>query len=55
MRGFVLRTYLFVWNAAECIIGIFPFQIDDKLSELVIIAEFVDGVHYNHVNNNTLS
>jgi len=50
-----MRTNLFVRNTAECIIGIFPFQIDDKLSELVIMAEFVDGVHYNHVRNNTLS
>lgn len=37
------ETFL-VWNAGEGIVGIFAFEVNDKLREFVILAVLVDRV-----------
>jgi hypothetical protein len=34
-----MSANLLIWNAAECIIGIFALQVNDQLRELVIVSE----------------
>jgi hypothetical protein len=49
-----MRSNLFVRNAAECIIGILPLQIDNKFGELMIMAKLIGGVLCIGISNRTV-